>query len=109
MADGVSAATANPAARDDDEPAAGFSGEYNPMANPKAVMNMNANVCMAALTPQQINDRLALRWSVQVTPVALFAAINLSLAFGSEYLGIAEQTELYKNVFMTVSAAAFSE
>ena len=67
-----------------------------------------ANLCMAALTPQQIHDRLAARWTVQVTPAALKAAINLSLAFGSEYIGLSGQPELWRSIYMTVSAAAFS-
>ena len=67
----------------------------------------SANLCMGALTPQQIHDRLAARWTVQVTPRTLAAAINLSLAFGSEYIGLSGQPELWRSIYMTVSAAAF--
>ena len=60
----------------------------------------DANLCMVQLEPQQIHDRLAARWGLQVTPVTLMAAINLSLAFGSEYSGLAGQSSVWKTIFM---------
>ena len=98
----------NPATEGDNGQASidGFSGEWSIT---KTNADQNANVCMAALTPQQINDRLSLRWSVQITPVTLYAAINLSLAFGSEYSGLLTQSEIWRAVFLGASAFAFSE
>ena len=99
----------NPAADGDNGQATsidGFSGDWSIT---KTNADQNANVCMAALTPQQINDRLSLRWSVQITPVTLYAAINLSLAFGSEYSGLVTQSEIWRAVFLGASAFAFSE
>eukprot|EP01043_Picozoa_sp_COSAG02_P114449 COSAG02_NODE_50750_length_318_cov_1.168950_1_plen_64_part_01 len=56
----------NPAADGDNEQSIdGFSGDWSVA---KSNANQNPNVCMAALTPQQISDRLSLRWSVQITP-----------------------------------------
>ena len=99
----------NPVARNDqmehDQTVDGFSGDWS---IGKTNAEQNANVCTAALTPQQINDRLSTRWSVQITPVTLYAAINLSLAFGSEYSGLLTQRDLWRTVFLGVSAFGFS-
>ena len=68
------------------------------------------NLCMLALTPQQIHDRLAGRWSNQLVPTALMASVNLSLAFGSEYAGLTSSEELgdvFRHVFLSVSIVAF--
>ena len=67
----------------------------------------DANLCMLQLEPRQIHDRLAARWGLQVTPVTLMAAINLSLAFGSEYNGLAGQSSVWKTIFMSFSASGF--
>ena len=75
-------------------------------ANPGQVMS-DANLCMLQLESRQIHDRLAARWGLQVTPVTLMAAINLSLAFGSEYNGLAGQSSVWKTIFMSLSASGF--
>jgi hypothetical protein len=49
--------------------------------------------CLLALTPRQIHDRLHSRWVEQITPATLRAAINLSLAFGSEWTGVNDAME----------------
>ena len=74
--------------------------------NPGQVMS-DANLCMLQLEPRQIHDRLAARWGLQVTPVTLMAAINLSLAFGSEYSGLAGQSSVWKTIFMSFSVSGF--
>ena len=91
----------------DDDSAAAAAEQQQPERVGGDVMSTNINLCMGALTPQQIHDRLAARWALQVTPATLKAAINLSLAFGSEYIGLSGQSELWRSIWMAISAAAF--
>ena len=73
-------------------------------------MISNPNLCMLALTPEQIHERLTGRWSNQLVPTTLMASINLSLAFGSEYAGLTSSGELgdaLRHLFLSVSIIAF--
>ena len=95
----------------DDDSAAAAAEQQQPNKGEKVGGDVfsptNINLCMGALTPQQIHDRLAARWALQVTPATLKAAINLSLAFGSEYIGLSGQSELWRSIWMAISAPAF--
>lgn len=71
----------------------------------------NPDLCMLALSPQQIHQRLTERWANQLVPATLLAGINLSLAFGSEYTGLVSVggiNEVTRQVFLCASVAAFS-
>eukprot|EP01046_Picozoa_sp_COSAG06_P077490 COSAG06_NODE_25258_length_641_cov_0.950185_1_plen_141_part_10 len=89
-------------ASDESGAAKDYGGQDDVMKRP--------NLCMLALTPQQIHDRLTGRWSNQLVPTALMASVNLSLAFGSEYAGLTGSDEIgdvYRHVYLSASIVAF--
>eukprot|EP01043_Picozoa_sp_COSAG02_P022432 COSAG02_NODE_1166_length_14154_cov_19.442191_10_plen_233_part_00 len=77
--------------------------------------NMNPNLPMMQLSPNQIHDRLTARWSTQMVQVTLMAGIHLSLMFGSEFASLdfdqffvdESATRWVKTVYVWCSVFAF--
>ena len=79
--------------------------------------HMEPNECMAALPSNEAHGQLCARWTVQTTPLLLYATINLALSFGAEIPGWSESehpTEWphtflwwWWQIYMFISASAF--
>ena len=108
---------------DSDAPAATAAGLRSGVTKPPkvfqgsddmaAMMSLkNPNLAYLRVKPDQVNDRLANRWSSQLVVATLLSAINLSLAFGSELAGINDKMNEQSNtwlstVFLSVGLLAF--